>query len=88
MDKVLRWFTIKDETFYMFSRIEGEFGIQEMQTAAPLTVSDMSISQQMVPNSSPLDFAFRLGEMQYFIQVFSMFNPKSKEDYGLSQEES
>lgn len=85
MDKVFRYFSIKDETFYMFSRVEGEFGFQELQTAAPLDVVDVSIQQQKAPGSADIDFAFRLGEMHYFLQVFNMFNPKNKVDYGLQE---
>lgn len=78
---VLRYFNIADGWFIMFSRIEGEFGIQELQTQA----NDTFIQQIPSKESAPCDFLFRLGEMQYFLQVYSMFNPKTKEDYGLQE---
>lgn len=79
---VLRYFNIADGWFIMFSRIEGEYGIQELQTQASQNV----IQQVSSERSAPVDFTFRLGEMAYFLQVYNMFNPKTKEDYGLQEE--
>lgn len=78
---VLRYFNIVDDWFIMFSRVEGEFGIQELQTQAN---SDF-IQQIPSKDSAPVDFNFRLGEMQYFLQVYSLFNPKLKIDYGIQE---
>lgn len=83
MDKVYRYFTIKDEVFTMASRVEGDFGIQEIQTSA--SPNGDVIIQRSTPNSAPPSFEFRVGEMQYFLQVFSMFNPKFQTDYGLQE---
>lgn len=78
---ILRYFNIADGWFIMFSRIEGEFGLQELQTQA----NDSFIQQIPSKESSPCDFNFRLGEMQYFLQVYNMFNPKLKVDYGIQE---
>lgn len=83
MDKVYRYFTIKEDVFMMASRVEGEFGIQEIHTLA--SPSGDSILQQKTSQSAPPSFEFRVGEMQYFLQVFSMFNPKFQTDYGLQE---
>lgn len=80
---VLRYFNIADGWFIMFSRIEGEFGIQELQTQANEDV----IQQVPSKDSGPVDFNFRLTEMSYFLQVYSLFNPKLKVDYGLQETE-
>lgn len=83
MDKVLRYFTIKEETLYMHSRVEGEFGVQQLIcSASPL---GDTISQTIVAGSAPVEFAFRLGEMNYFLQILSLFNPKNQVDYGLQE---
>lgn len=81
MDKVQRYFTIKDETFYMYSRVEGPYGTQLVCT----TATDKLIAQAPGEGSAPLDFAFRLGEMSYFLQVYSLFNPQNSVDYGLQE---
>lgn len=78
---VHRYFNIAEGWFIMFSRIEGEFGIQEVQTQA----NEDLIQQLPSKDSAPVDFNFRLGEMQYFLQVYSMFNPKFKVDYGIQE---
>lgn len=83
METVNRYFTIKDEVFYMYSRIEGDYGYQMLCTYGDF---EHSISQSATQGSAPLDFNFRLGEMQYFLQIFQMFNPKFKTDYGISEE--
>lgn len=87
MDKVLRYFTIKDENFYMYSRVEGEFGSQLLVTYAGLSAQpgELSIAQQTSIESAPPDMSFRIGEMQYFLSVFQFFNPKFKVDYGLQE---
>ena len=79
---ILRYFNIADGWFIMFSRIEGEFGIQELQTQANNDV----IQQIPSKDSAPVDFAFRLGEMAYFLQLYNLFNPKNKVDYELQTE--
>lgn len=88
MDKVLRYFTIKDETFHMHSRVEGEFGFQQLCTSGALDAqpSSISIIQQVSAESAPADFHFRLGEMMYFLEVFKLFNPKFQTDYGIQTE--
>lgn len=78
---VFRYFNISQGYFIMFSRLEGEFGFMELQTQA----NEDSIQQLPSKDSSPVDFNFRLGEMQYFLQVYSLFNPKLKVDYGLQE---
>lgn len=80
---ILRYFNIAEGWFIMFSRIEGEFGIQELQTQANTDV----IQQVPTQNSAPVDFNFRLGEMQYFLQLYNLFNPKLKVDYGIQEKE-
>lgn len=85
MNKVLRYFAIKDECLFMYSKLEGEFGSQLIVSSA--CTEDSTIHQQSQPGSAPLDFNFRLGEMQYFLQVYSMFNPQNKVDYGIQEEE-
>lgn len=84
MNKVLRYFTIKDECFFMYSRLDGEFGAQLLLTSA--STDDCRIQQCQQPDSAPVDFNFRLGEMNYFLQVYSMFNPQNKVDYGIQEE--
>lgn len=81
IQQVMRYFTIKEETFYMYSKISGEFGDQLLVT----TATGSLIAQAPGEGSSPLDFNFRLGEMNYFLQVYSMFNPQNKMDYGLQE---
>lgn len=88
MDKVLRYFTISDNVFHMHSRVEGEFGFQQLVTSASQEAEPNSVSiiQQVAAESAPADFHFRLGEMLYFLEVFKLFNPKFKTDYGLQEE--
>lgn len=83
MDKVLRYFTIEKENLYMHSRVEGEYGVQQLIcSASPL---GDTISETIVAGSAPVEFTFRLGEMSYFLQILSLFNPKNQVDYGLQE---
>lgn len=79
----------------MYSQIQGEFGPVILQFAAPINpvpyggndVGRLSHSflTANCSNDDPEYFTFRLQELSYFLQVFSMFNPQIKKDYGLSQ---
>lgn len=98
--KVLRYFTIKGENLVMYSAIEGEFAQHRLRTsacvAAPFVRGGQEGEDQMFPgvsiwqdcDSDLTPFDFRLGEMAYFLQVLSMFNPKNKSDYEVSSSPS
>lgn len=81
---VNRYFTIKDDVFFMYSRIDGEYGPQLLITSGDF---EGEIHQTKVANSAPLDFEFRLGELQYFAYIFATFNPKLKANYELPTQE-
>lgn len=98
-NKVFRYFRIQGENFVMYSSIEGEFGNHQLRTVGaliPFVLSGQegqdanfpanSIWQDSESDMTPFDF--RLGEMAYFLQVFSMFNPKNKSDYEVSQSQT
>lgn len=99
MSKVLRYFTIKGENLCMYSRIDGEFKEHQLRTIASFTPSPLggqegedqffpapSIWQDADGELCPWDF--RLGEMAYFLQVLSLFNPLNKSDYELPQSQT
>lgn len=94
--QVQRYFEMSDQTFWMYSQIQGEFGPVTLQIFAPISplpvslgVQEGSLSHSFLHCNCSSDdsefFQFRLQEVAYFLQVFSMFNPQIKKDYGLSQ---
>lgn len=78
---IYRYFEIIDDIFTMHSAYDGDFGRQILVTAACKNF----INQITAEGSAPADFAFRLGEMQYFLSVYSLFNPINKSNYELPQ---
>lgn len=78
---IYRYFELKDEVLFMHSAYDGDFGRQILVTSA----RNDFINQINAEGSAPTEFAFRLGEMQYFLSVYSMFNPINKSNYELPQ---
>lgn len=96
MDKVLRYFEVKPlegdpkfgprECFIMHSFIDADFGPVHIKTTAEVT--GFLICQRVVESSGMSEedlFLSRVGELNYFCSLLPMFNPKNKQDYGLSQ---
>lgn len=92
--QVQRYFEMSEQTFWMYSQIQGEFGPVTLQICAPITplpavsgTEDGALSHSFMhcncSSDDPEFFQFRLQEVAYFLQVFSMFNPQIKKDYGL-----
>lgn len=93
--QVQRYFEMSNQTFRMYSQIQGEFGPVTLEIIAPITpllnpndgkeeLSHSFLHCNCTSEDSEY-FNFRLQEVAYFLQVFSMFNPQIKKDYGLSQ---
>lgn len=83
-----RFFSIETvdgaEYFIMFSKFSSEFGEVVLVTQAPLAITESNVSiHQGVQGGHPQDVSFedRIDEMRYFLDCFSMFNPKIKKSY-------
>lgn len=82
------------ERFIMYSQIQGEFGPVYFKASAPITPQPFDEEDKnptpycfltcWCSNDDPEYFSFRLQEVASFLQLFSMFNPQIKKDYGLS----
>ena len=99
MDKVYRYFEVQElliqessgakQCFIMHSLIEGEFGKIHIETVAE--IPGKYIVQEVKESSGTPDddlYTARLSEMQYFVSLLPMFNPKLQMDYGLSESEA
>lgn len=90
---VQRLFEMEGDNLRMFSKIQGEFGDCILMSSIDLVPgysedSGVLLQIHQEPYNSPIKdipFEFRLGEMHYFLQIASLFNPKNRTDYGLPQ---
>lgn len=85
---MFRYFKIESsegvELFQMFSKFSTEFGDVVLMTTAPLSITNArgSIFQQVSEgNYQDVPFEVRINEMRYFLDCFSMFNPKIQQTY-------
>ena len=92
---VQRLFTMKDDSFSMYSKIIGEFGELVLWTTIdllPLHTEDgarLWIHQNpQIGRAEDFPLEFRLSEMHYFLQIAPLFNPLNLTDYGLPSSSS
>ena len=76
---------------HMYSVVEGDFGNVTLSTAALIDSDDMRLNCSFVSSSAQSQdvlFSMRSGELSYFLQVLSMFNPLNNSMYEVQKQKA